>query len=190
MGKSTRGASISLAIAGVLALVIMIGALYLGVLVNVDTVNEAQEQIDYYEDHPLERDTYELLNGKDPVEENQQYIENANTALLIFIVIALGYLLLAIIMFVGAKRAANDRKYGFVLVASVLSVFCWLILFLVPLILTIRNKEAFGQAQEIQPDTPKDEVKDKLERLKAMKDDGLLTDDEYNEKKKQVLDEM
>ena len=210
MGKSTRGLSISLTLVGIVSIVIMIVALLLGVMVYTMVITEAQNEIDYYESHPIERTTYQLTHdGDDPVEVYQQQIDDANILVPIFGGIAVAFLILAIMEFIAARRARDKKSYGYVFVVCILNLLLCLgfatvyiseappaaivplLIGLVPLILVITSKPAFGeQPSEPVPDASKDEVKDKLERLKAMKDDGLLTDDEYNEKKKQILDEI
>jgi len=86
----------------------------------------------------------------------------------------IGWLILATLVGIWAgRRGHNAGQWGFI--ALVLSpLLAWLILL------------AIGPAEEGEA-TPPADVEESLARLAAMADQGLITDEEYAEKRRDVL---
>lgn len=78
---------------------------------------------------------------------------------------------------------------GFVLVTLCGSYICWLLVFISALIpdVVVMNRPSQVHKEEVVENKQYEEKKEKIETLKKMRDDGLISEEEYKEKLFELL---
>ena len=51
-------------------------------------------------------------------------------------------------------------------------------------------KEEQAQEAPTQAEAPQDDVKSRIQKLKELRDEGLITDEEFEQKKKDIIDSL
>jgi len=100
-----------------------------------------------------------------------------------------GFLLLALLwsllpmVIAGSIASSRGQSVGLAILATLF--LGWLGLFLV---LVLQRQEVVDTAKEVVDRAGRRDVVDEIRRLGRLRDDGLLTDDEFQAKKRQLLE--